>query len=266
MPSRLTVVTSDPILRYGVRGRGWLVGAVIGLTAGLGVYWAAPPSYTATSVVELSEAAPTIDLSPVGAQPKPVSVDTDAQILAGDEVVAAVARATGNTRSSTRMSLAVTARPLTRVLEISFTSSSPETAEVGAQRAAATFLAARGRLVVQRVEDYLVEVGARTASPKQSDVLATAELSGVAESRVEGWRERAIAARLQLRGPGTILEEARITSSADRGDLEVPVVSGASLGALLGLGLSLGRQRHRVERLRSAGRPTVTTAEPGSIA
>lgn len=264
MPTRLTLVTSDPILARGLRGRDWLVGAVLGLLVGMGLYWATPPNYTATAAVELSEAAPTIDISPVGARPRLVSVDTDAQILVGDEVVSAIAQATGTTRSKARTSLAVAARPLTRVLEISFTGSSPKTAVLGAQQAAETFLGARERLIVARVQDYLVEVGARTASPRQSALLTTADISGSAESRVEGWRERAIAASLQLRGPGSVLEQARITSSADRGDLEVPLVSGACLGALLGVGLRLERHHHHTERLRSAARPPAGAGLPAS--
>jgi len=237
--ARLTIVTSDAILTRGLRGRAWLVGGLLGLLVGIGVHWTTPPEYTATTVVELSEAAAIIDLSPVAARPRLLSVDTDAQIVAADDVVSAVAEATGQTEPTVRRSLLVSARPLTRVLEVSYRTSSPEIAKVGSQQAAETFLVVRERLIVRPVEDYLVEVGERTESPKQAEVLTTADLTGQAQSRVEGWRQRAIAARLALRGAGSVLEQARVTSPADRGDVEVPVATGTFLGALLGVGVSL---------------------------
>jgi hypothetical protein len=263
MTSRLTIVSSDPILTRGLRGRTWLVGGVLGLIAGIGVYFGTPPTYTATSVVELSEVAPVIDLSPVAARPDDVTVDTDAQIVTSGQVVSAVAGITKQPTERVRQSLSVSARQLTRVIQISYTASSPATATAGAQGAAEAFLAARKRLVVQPVQDYLAEVFVRTEAPQKSASLTTAaDLSSKAQSRVEGWRQRAISAQLQTKGAGSILEHARVRAGGDRGDVEVPVVTGACLGALLGVGVALLRAARRQARLRSQARAmTVTPAQ-----
>lgn len=246
MSPRLTIVTSDAVLTYGRRGRAWIVGGLMGLLVGMGMHWATPPAYTATAVVELSEAAAIIDLSPVAARPRLLSVDTDAQIVTSDEVVAAVMAATGHPEMQVRRSLSVSGRPVTRVLEVSYRTSSADVATAGARQAAAVFLDERERLIVAPVRQYLVEVAARTESPRQpetlTEALTTADLSDARRSTVEGWRQRAVAARLALRDAGITIEAARITSRADRGDVEVPLATGACAGALLGLGFGLMRR------------------------
>jgi hypothetical protein len=243
MSPRLTFVTSDAIMTRGLRGRTWLVGGLLGLMAGFGVYYETPPAYTATSVVELTSLSPVIDLSATAAKLQPFTVDSDAQIVADGQVVSAVAAITKQPSAQVRRSLSVSARQLTRVLQITYTASSPVTATAGAQGAADAFLAEREKLVVKPVQDYLAAVFAKTESPQKSTTLATEDLTSRAQSRVESWRQRAVGARLQSKGAGSVLEHAQVRAGGDRGDIEIPVVTGACLGGLLGVGVALLRSQ-----------------------
>jgi hypothetical protein len=241
MSSRLTFVTSDAIMTRGLRGRTWLVGGMLGLLVGIGIYYETPPAYTATSVVELASLSPVIDLSPTAGKLPPFTIDSDAQIVTDGQVVSAVAKTTKQPSAKVRRSLAVSARPLTRVLVISYTASSRVTATAGAQGAADAFLAERERLVAKPVQDYLKAVFAKTESPQKSATLTTEDLTSRAQSRVEGWRQRAIGAQLQSTGAGSLLERAQVRAGGDRGDVEIPVVTGACVGALFGVGAALLR-------------------------
>lgn len=248
-------------MAYAAHGRAWLAGAVLGLAVGAGLYWTTPAQFRSTTVVELPQTAAAVDLSRLGRRAQPVTADTEAQILGSDQVVDAVARASGDPKRWVRESVTVTARPSTRILEITYTSRTPASATRGADAAVDAFLDVRDRLIVAPVEDYLSAVGERTDAPARSDVLATDDRAGSAEFRVEGWRERAVQELLALPGPGVVLERARPTSSAYRGDAEVPMASGACLGALLGLGVGLGRTRLRSQR-RTPVRPAVPVVRP----
>lgn len=261
MSSRLTFVTSDVILTRGLRGRTWLVCGLLGLMAGVGVYFATPPAYTATSVVELASVSPVIDLSPTAAKPMLFTIDSDAQIVADGQVVAEIAKITNQSPAVVRRSLSVSARQLTRVLQITYTAPSREVATAGAQGAADAFLAERTRLVVDPVKGYLAAVFDKTGSPLKSATLTTADLSSRAQSRVEGWRQRAIAAQLQSKGAGKVLERARVRAGGDKGDVEVPVVTGLCLGALLGVGVALVRGQLRQVRLLSRVRRATSDDE-----
>ena len=230
MSPRLTFVTSDAILTRGLRGRTWLVGGLLGLIAGTGIYYGTPPAYTATSVVELASVSPVIDLSPTAAKLQVFTVDSDAQIVADGQVVSAIAEITKQSTSLVSRSLSISARQLTRVIQISYTASSPATATAGAQAAADAFLAERKRLILAPVENYLAEVFAKTETPQRTAALTTEDLTSRAQSRVEGWRQRAIAAQLQSKGAGTVLERARVRAGGDRGDVKSPGGEGRGRG------------------------------------
>jgi hypothetical protein len=263
MSSRLTFVTSDAILTRGLRGRAWLAGGLLGLLAGVGIYVATPPTYTASSVVELASLSPVIDLSPTAAKLQLFTVDSDAQIVTDGQVVSAVAKITRQPSALVGRSLSVSARQLTRVLQISYTASSPGIATAGAQGAADAFLAERQQLVVKPVQDYLAAVFAKTEAPQKTTTLTTEDLTSRAQSRVEGWRQRAIGAQLQSTGAGSVLERAQVRAGGDRGDIEVPVVTGACLGALLGVGVALLRgQLGRLRRLSRLRATSTSVSQP----
>jgi hypothetical protein len=259
MSARLTFISSDPILTRGLRGRTWFYGGLLGLIAGLGFYLQTPPAYTATAVVELASVSPVIDLSPTAAKAQPFTIDSDAQLVVDGQVVSAIAAVTGQQPTTVRRSLSVSARQLTRILQITYTAATPETATAGAQQAAEALLGERKRLLVQPVQDYLTAVLVKTEVPQKSitrssTTLSTADLSSRAQSRVEGLRDRAIGAQLQSKGEGSVLERARVRTGADRGDVEVPVVTGACLGALFGVAVAIARGHVKRARLLSRAR------------
>jgi capsular polysaccharide biosynthesis protein len=265
MSSRVNVANPDLVMHHLARGRVWLAGALLGLVLGGWFYWATPAKFSATSVVELTAVSPTIDLGAIRGRPKLESVDTDANMLASDDVVSSVARASGDPEQWARTAIAVSARNLTRVVEITYTSATPAGARAGANSAADGLLAARQRLVIQPVEDYLNEVAKRTETPLDAEVVNPDDRFGTAEFRVENWRDRALAARLQLPDAGTVLQRATTSSGAQRGPMEVPLTSGAALGALVAVLLGIGVQRLRAGRAVRARRIQLVVRHGGAL-
>jgi hypothetical protein len=231
---------------------------MVGIIVGLGVYFTAPTTYSAATAVELTKVAPGLDLNPIAPPPELLTIDSDAQMVDTDEVVSSVAKVTHDPTSHVRASLQVTARPLTRVLVITYTSSTAARATAGAQRAAETFLDVREQLVVKPLEDYLANVKQLTESPRLSAETTTEDLSGRVQSRVEGLRQRAMLAELKADGAGSVAQSARITSSGNRGGVEIPVVTGACLGALLGVGFTVARRYRRAAALSRQDRSSAT--------
>jgi hypothetical protein len=246
--SRLRVANPDTIMVYARHGKAWLAGALIGLILGGVFYGRTTPEYTATAAVELSAVSPAVDLGGVRGRPQMESVDTDAQMLASDEVVAAVAKASGDPEEFVRKSMGVTARNLTRVLELTYTSKSSKGALAGADSAAVGLLAVRQRLVIQPIDDYLSDVVKQTETPLDAAVVDPADRFGTAEFRVESWRERALTARLQVPDSGSVLERAHGATRAERGGIEVPLTSGVATGGLFGFLLGMAFWRLRVRR------------------
>jgi hypothetical protein len=259
--TRLRVANPDPIMVYARHGKAWLVGALVGLVLGGGVYWKTTPDYTATAVVELTSVTPAVDLGGVRGRPQVESVDTDAQMLASDEVVAAVAKSSGDSEQWAQGSLGVTARNLTRVLEITYTSRSPKGATAGANSAADGLLAIRQRLVIKPIDDYLDAVAKQTEIPLDAAVLDPADRVGTAEFRVESWRDRALSARLQVPDSGSVLQLAQGNPAPQRGGIEVPLTSGVATGALLGLLLGMAGWRLRARRTRNTRRIQVVVRQ-----
>ena len=186
-------------------------------------------------------------------------------MLASDDVVSSVARASGDPEQWARTAIAVSARNLTRVVEITYTSATPAGARAGANSAADGLLTARQRLVIQPVEDYLNEVAKRTETPLDAEVVNPDDRFGTAEFRVENWRDRALAARLQLPDAGTVLQRATTSSGAQRGPMEVPLTSGAALGALVAVLLGIGVQRLRAGRVTQARRIQLVVRHGGAL-
>lgn len=248
----------DPVLAGLSTARWWvLAGMVVGLLAGGAVHLATPATTSATVSVQVTKVAPIVDLNPVAPVIRDLTADTDVQLVTSDEVLRAVAADLGVPTSSARESLTVQARPLTRVLNITYTDASQERASAGAEAAAAAFLLQRERLVIEPVRAYLAAVDTTT---REAVPVAEIEEDGLLQDTdesddMESLRRRAVVQELELAGPGRVLEQARISASGNRGDVEVPVGSGAGLGALVGLGLSLGAARRRARASRPAVRP-----------
>lgn len=241
-------VNPDPVIASGLGGPWWLVGAAVGITLGAVAYLVTPQYFEATVAVRVSETPAALDLA-VGGRGRPVTPDTDAQLLRSDAIESRVAEVTADPIDAVPDRLHVSARPLTRVLEITYTSSTPIRAAKGARAAATTFLAVRQQLVLVPIREYLIEVEERTR------LLDSEQLGGVLDSgdaafRVETWRGRAIEALMQPLSAGELLEEPLVPDRGHRGDPEVPMASGTATGALAGIFFAMFRNR----RLRQRGR------------
>lgn len=243
---RLSLIEPDPLLRYAPAARRWIVlGMAVGIVLGAVVHALTPPSWTATVAVELTDVSPMVDLQGSGFTPDELSIDTDAQILAADGVVATVAQQTGESEADVREDLAVSARPLTTILEVSYSHHAPSTALRGADAAAAAFLRERQRLIISPLQSQLAQIIALTEDPGLTADLLQDDGIGVSDAvpSLEIRRQLATSLQLELSSAGRVLEQARLTASADRGDIEVPLTSGAALGGLFGFGLGLLRAR-----------------------
>lgn len=234
-----------------------VVGAIIGALIGGAWFVHRQPTTTATAAVELTSLTAVADLSAVGGKGNIVTVDTDAQLLQSDEVVDAAAHAAVRSRTQARLSLSITARPLTRVLEIGYVDPSPTAAVAGAQNAAQAFLALRERVTIAPAREYLARVTAATL-PEVPTPPAADGTDAVTVSDEESRVEQAIATELRLQGPGVVLERARVTAAHDRGQVSVPLASGSALGALLGVGVAVLRRRR-------PGRPVSAKTPPAEI-
>ncbi len=229
---------SDPILASLWPCRRYVaIGAVIGLLIGAIVYALTVPIYTASVTIELSEVSDHVDINPAGGQQGMVTQDTDAQIVRSDAVVQAVAAATGAPPGYVRQALGVSARPLSRVLDIRYTDVSEKAALDGAAAAGSAFLAERDRIVIAPVRVYLNDL---LTSTEPLDRSATGQQRSSAVDR-EITRDRAFRELLRLPTSGIQLQEAAMTAVNDRGDIEVPLTSGVMLGALVGLGVGMVR-------------------------
>jgi len=244
-------LTPDPRARAGGRRPARaalplvLLGALLGLGAGTLVHQTVPAEQEATVTLELSAVSPLLDLGPSALSGRPVAVDTDAQILLSDEIVGPVAEASGRTPDEVRTGLVASARPLTRVLDLHYRTPGTEASLAGAARAAETFLELRQRLVIQPTLDFLEGVADSPLNTTEESDEPLVDLDGDLSQGELSQEDRAAALALELPSPGTVLQAPRITAADDRGDPEVPLASGAALGALLGLLLWWSRNRRR---------------------
>ena len=215
-----------------------------------------PVHYASTVTLELTAVAPLVDLNPSGARVDELTVDTDALVVESDAVVEAVAEALGGTPGSVRESLSVDARPLTRVLEITYTTTeSAEAAREGAAIAAESYLDLREELIIEPVRAYLSGIATAT-----DELEATAPKDGnvtKGDTALEARRRAAEAHQVVLAGPGSVLQSATAPIEG-RGGLAVVLASYAAVGGLLGFGAGLFAEHRERQRALHRGRSLPT--------
>jgi hypothetical protein len=247
----IVVGAPDPMLEALRRRSTWAlvaVGAIVG--GALGVVWMllTPVSFTATVALEVNLASPQVNISDIGPRPQTISMDTDAQLVTSDAVVAVVADTTGQGTDQVRENIEVAARPLTQIMTISYTARNPKDATEGATAAADAFLDERERLIVEPVSTYL--------SASSTEGLTDDTFGDIFDdpspdpSSLAPWRQSAVVKLAKLGEAGRIQEGARLTATNDRGDIEMPIATGVALGILLALGVSALRQQHSMRRAR----------------
>lgn len=221
------------------------IGVVIGALIGVAYVLAIPPTFRAVVAVELTEVQPVVDLGGSSGEHQEISIDTDAQLAGSDAVVAAAAAADGVDAATARSRMHVSARPLTRVLEITYESDRADDAVQASGAAAAELLAERQRLVIQPVRDYLTSVITHGTDPQ--DVVDPAAQPDVLTP--EARRRLALDEELRLPGPGSVLEASHLKLGHRPGQIEVPVATGAAVGGLVAFGMvTWSRRRRRAGR------------------
>ncbi len=257
----------DPILRAGrLAFVSLLVGAVVGGLVSLAWLETRPLSYDSTVALELSPVAPLVDLNPTGPVINEVTVDTDATLAVSEGVAKAVAATTGLELDEVARHLSVRARPLSRVLEVTYTTTiSPDAAREGATAAAESFLDLRDRLVIDPVRQYLAEISEQTITVQNQNenVRAETDAAGTVsvsqgQAALERRLERAQRFQVELPVAGTVVAAAS-APSARRGTVDVVLVTGVSLGALLGFAAGLAWEWRRRSARRS-DRPLVAAS------
>ena len=245
----------DPIMRAGRRAAvSALVGGLIGLAVTGALYMSRPVQYSSTVALELTSVAPLVDLNPTGAAIDDVTIDTDAVVTAADPVVAAVSSAVGRDEGDVRSALSVRARPLSRVLEITYTTTaSADAAREGVTAAAEAYLDLREKLIIEPVRAYVGGV-VKATDQVQSASTIDGDLISRGQAALEKRLQRAEAFEIDLPQPGTVIASASLPT-ARRGIIDVTLMSGALLGALIGFAAGLVWER-RSDRRRHHAHPT----------
>lgn len=245
MREPLFVVGTDPVLGRLRRMRvPVLVGALFGLLVGIAVHQTTPPTFTAQVAIELPMLRDRIDLNPGGTRGDTISVDTDAQLVLSDPVVQAVAGGEQRPERQVRAALLVTARPLSRILMVSYTTRTADLAARGVRTAGEQFLRERGKAYIDPQASFLgaVQRGTEQIPAEFDDVVTTGTVP-----TSETLRRRSFVQTMTMPSAGQIVSGPRMTSVQDRGDIEVPLATGFATGALLGVllvvGLDLLRRR-----------------------
>lgn len=232
-------VEDDPMLALLRVTRLTYLGLAVGLALGGVVYLLTPTTYTAKATLELPATPPQVDLNRTAPPIKPLTLDTEAQLILSDPVVDNVSLALDTDPATVRANIGVSAIPLTRVLEVTYTDGDAERALAGARSVANTFVAERDQVYLAPQRDYLNEILGKTeaAHTTQTETVKISE----DQPRTEALRQAAVASQLRLPGQANVIIAPRLSESAYRGDLLVPLVSGAAFGALMGTLISLAR-------------------------
>jgi hypothetical protein len=273
-----TVTFSDMIRIPLRRWKLPLTGAVLGLLAGVG-YLLLPASFEGTAVVAVRPVVTDPFSYPGPGADRVVNMTVENGLATGTDVVAAVAKATGQSASAARDGLAVELPTGTQVLRFNYTAPEASQAIAGANAAAAAYLGVR-QGIYQRQRDTMVtsydasiakisaaQAKLRKGLSKENDAgtspAATAQLDqlrGLDDQLGQLTERRAETAAVDVT-PGTVTRVAAppVVSSRDSSLLYavVALLAGVLFGAVAAFGLeSVDR------RIRSAAEASAVSRLP----
>jgi hypothetical protein len=164
-----------------VRRNALVIGAftLVGGVIGGGLAMSSPTTYTASTTVLMSRAPVYVDPQGYDAAPS-VTIDTDAQLYAAPRVARRVSRRTGIPEADVAGRTLITAKPLTRVLNVTFKAQTPHIARRGSRAAAHGMLHERQRVLVSQSLRRLTQVRANLARLQHQRM--TVELLGKTSS------------------------------------------------------------------------------------
>ncbi len=232
-----------------------LLGALVG--GFIATRWT--PTYEATAPVLLQPSPVYLDPLATDAA-REITVDTEASMVYAEETITRVREQFDlDEEPDLRDSVRVTAPPNTRVLRITVIGDDPERAAALADALAVSYLEVRDEYLAQRREQVRRQLEDQLAASAGLGLVETVETeddSGapVGEVLVEDELRRQLAdLELGSSGAGRLLRPAQ--TERVRAPVEVPVVSGALIGGLLGLGImafrDAGRRRRPAPRSES---------------
>jgi hypothetical protein len=199
-----------------------------------------PPSFKSSASIELPDVPTYVDTDPEPPAPGRTTIDTTAQLVFSEPVYEAVEAATQLPEDKVRDGLSVSAYPLSRVLIVTFTARSQDTAIAGAQAASQALVAEREVTLPGAQLDRAIELRqeldalrdrsreVRAFSP-QTQVL-TFQLLQIEQALQAG-----------ADAGGRIVDEAD-TARAVNAHPELQLVSGLLGGLLAGIGYSWWRR------------------------
>ena len=137
-------------------------------------------------------------------------------VTAADPVVAAVSSAVGRDEGDVRSALSVRARPLSRVLEITYTTTaSADAAREGVTAAAEAYLDLREKLIIEPVRAYVGGV-VKATDKVQADSTIDGDLISRGQAALERRLQRAEAYEIDLPLPGTVIASASVPDGPPR--------------------------------------------------
>jgi len=209
-----------------------------------------PRSYSATASVVLSPVPSHVSTATSGRLPREVTIDTDAQLVRSPSVLTAVSESVNEDSGTVLEHLRVTAVPLSRVLEITYTTDSATEAATAATVAAESFVTVRrstlGSLQRDQLDHLLLridELQDRLDAEAQRRPFVSPDDPLVSEIAL--LRDRFTQLELAQATPAELTDRAEAPSSANSSNAEVPATSGVMMGLLAGclVGGSLDRRR-----------------------
>lgn len=252
--TRGPVVTFAQLRADITRQRRWvLLLTLFGLVVGVGAWFLAPTTYTATAVVSLYS----LPDSPLQAgATQRVNAATERQVAQSSEVVAALATHLAGTPEQIHGALAVEVPVDSAALRFSYTDKDPQVAADAADAAATTYLGLRNAAhqetidsAVQRTDQQLQELEERQLALAQEIAAAPGSVTAV---RAQQSYDQAGALLGQLRaqrselqaGPlvgGRLVSPAGVPTSPNGLPLPGWALAGLGLGLLLGCAFALTR-------------------------
>lgn len=259
MPSdRSTATLSDYAAILRRRWRVVVVCTLVGLAAGALFAARSPAQYTSRASVVIR---PILSDPFGGTRIEDVGADTQAKILGSTVVARRAARVLRTDQAPERLlrNLTVDNPSGTLILNVSYTAGSPGTAQAGAQAFARAYLDERSA----NAEDVKTRQLAQNATQRESaardldaalQTIATTAVGSAARTNAEAQRDLALGKLSDLQqeaartsgidtDPGQIIRPAGLPSSPSSQSNLLTLVAAAILGALVGLGLAIVRDR-----------------------
>jgi hypothetical protein len=248
-----------------------LLVTIAGFLAGEAYYKSQPTSASAVITVVVPQ---TPQLTSGADAPRPMTLDTIAQLLHKDAVSTAITQATGHPMKPGDDSLTVRATANSRTLHISYTDRTAAAARAGAQAAATSFLTVLDGVLEQDRTAQLTALQTQSATmnaaldrlettiftpepghKRPPPVWATFSLRTAAtnlQTRLRTTDEQISKVTAAQSLPGSITQPIQVFYSS--GPRRVDVTTGLALGFLLGalLAIALGRRGRRAQRRRAA--------------